>query len=138
MLLAIALGGGFAHLFELPHKMRLGREEYLTVQQIYRGWALLGIPIFGALGATTWLAVLERRRPRVFGLTLAAALAIAASLVVFFTFTYPANQATANWTMLPDDWEALRRRWEYAHAVGALLTYAALGSIAASLLVDRT
>jgi hypothetical protein len=137
MLLAVALGGGFAHLFELLNKMPLSRDDYLTVQQIYRGWALLGIPIFGALIATFWLAALERRRRRPFGLTLAAALCILASLVVFFTFTFPANQATANWTFLPGNWEELRRRWEYSHAVGALLYYVALGLLTLSLLVDR-
>lgn len=136
MLLALALGGGLAHLFELPGKMALSRDDYLTVQQIYRGWALLGIPIFGALVATLWLAALERRRRRVFGLTLAAALCVAASLVVFFAFTFPANQATENWTMLPENWDALRGRWEYSHAVGALLYYVALGALTLSLLVE--
>src|SRR5512145_1452610 len=39
---ALALAPGLAHLLELPNKMTLSREEYLTVQQIYRGWAWLG------------------------------------------------------------------------------------------------
>jgi hypothetical protein len=32
-----------------------------------------------------------------------AGLGIALSLIVFFTFTYPANQQTVNWTVLPDN-----------------------------------
>ena len=42
----------FAHLLELPNRIGLSREEYLTVQQIYRGWALTGVFVFGALLST--------------------------------------------------------------------------------------
>ena len=34
---ALALAGGFAHLFELLNKIELSAQDYLTVQQIYRG-----------------------------------------------------------------------------------------------------
>jgi hypothetical protein len=43
---SIALGPALAHLLELPNKINLARADYLTVQQIYRGWALLGIIVF--------------------------------------------------------------------------------------------
>ena len=136
--LAVAMAGGWAHLLELPNKMTLSREDYLTVQQIYRGWALLGIPIFAALLATTALAVLQRGQGAPFYFALAAALSIGLSLIVFFSITYPANQATENWTVLPAaGWEALRRRWEYSHAVGALLYFIALTSLVLSLLSVR-
>lgn len=137
MLSAVAMAGGFAHLLALPNKMPLEIDEYRTVQQIYRGWALLGVPIFGALATTLVLALMERRRPKVCALTLAAALCISISLGIFFLFTFPANQETANWTILPDNWQALRQQWEYSHAVGALLYFAALGTLTLSLLVDR-
>jgi hypothetical protein len=94
LLTAVTTSAGLAHLFALPNKISLPRESYLTVQQIYRGWALLGVAFFGALAATTWLAVLARGR-RGFYPTLLAALSLAASLIVFFAFTYPANQQTA-------------------------------------------
>lgn len=126
---AIVLGAGLAHLFALPNKIHLPREEYLTVQQIYRGWALLGIVLIVALISTLVLTVKVRRRPRVFALTLAALLCIAAALVVFFTFTYPANQQTENWTVLPDDWQKLRIQWEYSHAAGAILHLIALSAL---------
>ena len=135
---ALCLGPALAHLLELPNKMALSREEYLVVQQIYRGWALLGIPIFAALLATAALAVLRRGQGAPFYFALAAALCIAFSLVVFFSITYPANQATENWTALPTvGWEALRRRWEYSHAAGALLYFIALTSLVLSLLSAR-
>jgi hypothetical protein len=46
--------------------------------------------------------------------------------VVFFAFTFPANTATVNWTVVPENWAALRRQWEYAHAAEAFLYFAAL------------
>jgi hypothetical protein len=137
LLTAVAMAGGFAHLMAMPNKLPLGPVDYWTVQQIYRGWALLGVPIFAALGSTATLAVLERRRPRVFALTLTAALCIGIALVLFFVFTFPANQQTMNWTVRPENWEALRTQWEYSHAAGALLYFFALGALTLSLLVDR-
>jgi len=137
LLTAVAMAAGWAHLLELPNKIVLSREEYLTVQQIYRGWALLGIVVVGALLSAAALAVLLRKEGVSFCLALAAALCIALGLVVFFSFTYPANQATQNWTMLPDGWESLRRRWEYSHAVGALLYFFALASLALSVILRR-
>jgi hypothetical protein len=137
MLTAVAMAGGFAHLLELPHKIKLSREDYLTVQQIYRGWALLGIAIVCDLVSTLVLTVMVRESHRIFYLTLTATLCIALSLVVFFMFTYPANQQTLNWTMLPENWQELRRHWEYSHAVGAGLYFVALMTLILSLLVGR-
>ncbi|HZA97785.1 MAG TPA: hypothetical protein VE399_03345 [Gemmatimonadales bacterium] len=134
---AVAMAAGFAHLLELPNKMSLVRQDYLTVQQIYRGWALLGVAVVSALVTTGVVALLVRARPSEFYLTVAATLCIALSLVVFFLFTYPANQQTRNWTILPDNWEALRRQWEYSHAVGAGLYFVALSALTLSLLVGR-
>jgi hypothetical protein len=34
---AVAMAAGWAHLLELPNKMTLSHDDYLTVQQIYRG-----------------------------------------------------------------------------------------------------
>jgi len=43
MLTAIALGAGLAHLFELPNKIGLGAEDYLTVQRNYDNWWIVGL-----------------------------------------------------------------------------------------------
>jgi hypothetical protein len=117
--------------------MTLSRDDYLTVQQIYRGWALLGFVITGALLSSVVLIVLQRGQGAAFYLTLAAMLCIALSLVVFFSFTYPANQATQNWTVLPDGWEAIRRQWEFSHATSAILYFVALASLALSVILER-
>jgi hypothetical protein len=129
VLTAVAMSAGLAHLFALPNKISLAANDYLIVQQIYRGWALLGIVIVAALLCVLGLAVSLRHASSAFQLTVAAAVCIAASLVVFFSFTFPANRATANWTELPDGWQSLRRQWEYSHAVGALLYFSALACL---------
>jgi hypothetical protein len=60
LLTAVAMAAGLAHLFALPNKIDLPRADYLTVQQIYRGWALLGITVIGALVSTLVLTILVR------------------------------------------------------------------------------
>ena len=54
VLTALALVPAGAHFFELPNKIRLSQEQYFTVQGIYRGWALFGFVLFGAIGANLW------------------------------------------------------------------------------------
>lgn len=131
---ALAFAPATAHLLELANKIGLPREEYLVVQQIYRGWALLGIVVFGALFSTLALAVLTRHRRREFVPALVAFLCVVATQVVFWTFTFPANQATEQWTMLPGNWEALRVQWEYSHAASALINLAALIAVFVAVL----
>jgi Ni/Fe-hydrogenase subunit HybB-like protein len=131
---ALALSVGLAHLLELPNKMRLSREDYLTVQQIYRGWALTGIFVVVALLSTLVLTIMVRHARNVFMLTFIALLCIAGTQVVFWRFTYPVNQQTSNWTVLPANWVELRRQWEYSHATSAILDLIALVMLILSVL----
>jgi hypothetical protein len=131
---ALALAPAMAHLLELPNKINLAREDYLTVQQIYRGWALLGVVVGGALLSTLVLTVVVRRRPRQFAPALVGFLCIVGTQVVFWTFTFPANQQTSQWTVLPENWAALRTQWEYSHAASAVLNLAALVAVIWSVL----
>ncbi|MFC3163171.1 hypothetical protein [Ciceribacter thiooxidans] len=114
-----------AHAFVLPNKIRLPKAEYFTVQQIYNGWWIIGLllPIaFLANGANAiWL-----RNDRVsLILSVAAAALILANLAIFALFTQPANAVTQNWTVQPENWEALRIQWEYSHAANAVITFLA-------------
>ena len=131
----LALTSLFAHLLELPNKIGLSREEYLTVQQIYRGWWLTGVFVFGALLSTATLAILVRKQRKVFVLTLIALLCIVGTQVVFWTFTFPANQITNNWTVLPENWQELRKQWEYSHATSVVLNFIAVITLILSVLV---
>ncbi|EIM24438.1 hypothetical protein [Microvirga lotononidis] len=116
-----------AHLLELPGKIGLDRDAYFTVQQIYAGWALFSIPIAAALVANSALALTEwRRDPGAARAALCSVGLILLSLIVFFIWVLPANQATANWTRIPDNWETLRRQWEYGHLASAIIVFGAL------------
>ncbi|WP_119301204.1 DUF1772 domain-containing protein [Dongia deserti] len=126
ILTALALVPAGAHLIELPAKIDMPEQPYFVVQQIYRGWALFGVVILAAMFANFASAFLARRNARQFWLSMTAGLLIAAMLAIFFAWTFPANQATANWTSAPEDWEQLRTQWEYSHAVNAFVTFAAL------------
>jgi hypothetical protein len=137
VLTALALVPAGAHLAELPNKIGLDQEAYFLVQSIYAGWALFGIALFGALAANLALAIMVRRQRAPFRLALAAFLLVAATLVIFVIWTYPANQATSNWTVVPANWQQLRTTWEYAHATNAVLTFLALCAVTWSVLLAR-
>jgi Domain of unknown function (DUF1772) len=137
LFVALALAPAIAHLLELPNKITLSRPDYLTVQQVYRGWALLGFVIAGALLSTLVLTMLVRRQQKTFVFALLALLCIVGAQVVFWTYTYPTNQATSNWTFLPENWQALRAQWEYSHAVGAGLNLIAFMALIVSVLVRK-
>jgi hypothetical protein len=126
-----------AHLFELPNKIGLPPEQYMTVQRIYDGWALFGAPIFAALLLTAMFAVRVRDEPAPFRLALIAFACIVLTQVIFWTFTYPMNAASRNWTVMPQSFEAARRQWEYSHAVNALLTFAAFVAITLAASASR-
>jgi hypothetical protein len=122
---ALALGPALAHLFELPNKIGLPGDEYFIVQKAYRGWSLLGGLLLVQVAALATAAYLARTEPRTLKLVLLALVAVLAAQIVFWLFTYPANVATANWTLQPASWERLRWQWEYSHAAGAILQLSA-------------
>jgi hypothetical protein len=134
---ALALAPAMAHLLELPNKIGLSRDEYLVVQQVYRGWALLGVVVYGALLSTLALTIAARKQAGEFVPALIAFLSIAGTQAIFWTFTYPANQQTANWTILPDHWAALRMQWEYSHAASAALNLVAFIAMIAAVLTRK-
>jgi hypothetical protein len=133
----LAMSAALAHLFELPNKINLSKDDYLTVQQIYRGWALLGIVVIAALLSTLILAIMVRKEKRIFALTLIALLCIVGTQIIFWIFTYPANKQTNNWTMLPANWFELRKQWEYSHAISAVLDMIALITLIISILLKH-
>jgi Domain of unknown function (DUF1772) len=137
ILTALALVPSGAHFFELPNKIDLPQEVYFTVQSIYRGWALFGIVLFPALATNVMLAVMVRRQRGPFRLALIAALCMAGTLAIFFGWIYPANQATSNWTRVPENWTALRAQWEYSHAVNAVIMFVALCAATLAVLTAR-
>jgi hypothetical protein len=121
----LALIAPGAHVFELFRKMAMSEQQYYMVQDIYRGWWVIGLLLPAALIANVALAVAVRDDLTARGLATAAAALILINLVVFAIWTRPVNFITSDWTMHLADWESLRRQWEYSHAANAGITLAA-------------
>ncbi|HXW70585.1 MAG TPA: DUF1772 domain-containing protein [Methylocella sp.] len=137
VLTALALIPSAAHLASLPNKIDLSEEDYFLAQSLYRGWWLFSGVIIAALATNVWLAILLTAGNRLSSsLAAAAAALIIASLAVFLAEIYPINRETGNWTMIPDDWEAMRAHWEYAHAVEAGIIFVALCCVTAAVLFE--
>jgi len=123
--ITVVFGSGLAHLLEAYNKMRLSKEEYRIVQQIYRGWALLGILACIALISTLLLAIQTRHQPY-FISNFLSFICILATLIIFFVFIFPVNQLTKNWEILPDNWMQLRHRWEVSHIINTIIYFIGL------------
>jgi hypothetical protein len=134
---ALALIPYGAHLFALPNKIGMTQEQYFVAQSIYRGWWLMALILFPAMLFDLVFAFMLRGQRQAFVLAVAGCICLAATLAIFFAYTYPANVATQTWTSVPADWEQLRLQWEYSHAVNALLTFASLCLIALASLASR-
>lgn len=134
LLVGLALAPGLAHVLQLPHKIGLSGQDYLRVQQLYAGWAWLGVVVFGALVATLLLTVLVRARLRQFALACVAFGSLLVTQVIFWAFTFPVNQQTHNWTTLPINWMTLREHWEYSHATAAVFDLIAFIAVVLAVL----
>jgi len=135
---ALALVPAGGHFFEMPAKLVMAQDEYLMVQQLYRGWAFLGAFLILAIVTNLALVVFPRRRQIAFHFAAFAFGFAVVALAIFFTWTYPVNVVTQNWTTAPTDWESLRVKWEYSHATGAAVMFAALCALVLSVLRVET
>jgi hypothetical protein len=134
LFVGLSLAPGLAHVLQMPHKMDLSGEDYLRVQHLYAGWAWLGVVVMGALVSTFVLTVLVRTRLRQFALACIALGSVFVTQVIFWTFTFPVNQQTHNWTTLPVNWMTLRERWEYSHVTAAVFDLIAFIAIVLAVL----
>jgi len=131
---AIALGGALAHLFELPNKIGLTGSDYFVVQKAYRGWNRLAIVLLVELVSMIAVAVMSRGWPPAFWPAILAILFLICAQAIFWIYTFPANVATENWTVMPTNWRALRAQWEYSHAAGAGFQLLAMCSLIVAVL----
>jgi hypothetical protein len=134
---ALALVPYAAHLFSLPNKIGMTEHQYFIAQMVYRNWALMGAILFPAMLINIALAVMLRGASPAFALAMVGCICMAATLPIFFVWTYPANVATQNWTVVSDNWQELRRQWEYSHAVNAVLNFLALCLVVAASVAPR-
>jgi hypothetical protein len=134
MATALALGAALTHALELPNKIDLSREDYFTVQRIYDGWNrlafLLSVEVTGMLA----LIVIHWREPAVLRPVAVALACFVAAQAVFWIWTFPANVATEQWTMQPENWEQLRAQWEDSHLAGAVFQSGAMAALVVAVL----
>ncbi len=140
---ALVMGLAFAHVLELPGKLRLDGADWLTVQ--HNLYIAFGVPVGAALelGAIifTWIAAAMLRGHRTaFRLTLWAAIVSTIGLVAWALIVSPMNAVLNGWTpaTLPAGWTAVRDRWEAGHALHFVLFGAAFVLLVMSMLTDRS
>jgi len=143
LLAALTLGLGFCHLMQLPSRM--GWDQYLWVGSTVQGGLYA---MFGSIGAVIFVAtvivlallayfVREHGRPG-FRSALAAAGLFALALVLWWVLVYPVNVELAKWVdgPVPADWTDYRARWEWGHAIIALIELAGFGALIGAVLAD--
>lgn len=150
LLVSLAMALSLAHALELPGKLRLDREAYTTVQQIYYpGFTFGGLvgELGGMLALLTLLFIMPFKSER-FWWTVAAFGLLVAVHAVYWLITHPVNNFwvedvdmaglgstffslfSANQST---DWRHLRNVWEYSHVARAVLAMASLVSISIAL-----
>jgi hypothetical protein len=135
---ALSLGPSFAHVLEsLPRLTRwspaLWRETTVFNGQ-FQLFAVIGAPLdIAAILCPALLAWMLRNQPPGFWYVLAATLFYALSLALWFLLVKPANDVLATWVPgpIPDNFEAIRLRWETGHM--AVTVAKALGFISLCL-----
>ena len=146
LLVAVAMTTALAYALELPGKMRLPRDTYMAVQQIYYpGFTIAGFAEFVAIAATLALTVLAVGEGVRFWLMLGAFVAMAAMHLVYWLLTHPVNgfwlkdvepegagaaffnaDPLQRGSAAAQDWTILRNRWEWSHVIRAVLSIVAL------------
>ena len=147
LLTAVVMSLSLAHALELPGKLRLNREAYLTTQTIYYpGFTFGGIAEPLAVIAVLLLLSSSPVGTR-FWLLLLSLVALAAVQLIFWFWVQPVNRIWLKEVNLgragaaffgkqgqaPDDgnptlesWRALRDRWESGHVARAVFAIIAL------------
>lgn len=146
LLTAVVMSLSLAHALELPGKLRLNREAYLTTQAIYYpGFTFGGIAEPLAVIAVLLLLSTSPVSTR-FWLLLLSLVALAAVQVIFWFWVQPVNRIWLKDLQLgqagaaffgkqrqapggnpeAENWQALRDRWESGHVARAVFAIIAL------------
>ena len=136
MLAAVTMALSLAHALEFPGKLRLKKEQYLTVQPIYYpGFTIGGIAEPAVILATLALLFMTPAGTAVFWLVAGALAALVTVQVIFWSKTQPVNSFWLEETELgrsatrffqtgqasaPRDWMAARDQWERSHIMRSL------------------
>jgi hypothetical protein len=137
---ALILGLTFAHVLEIPGKLRLAGPDWLTVQQnLYVGFGTVGAVVEVLAILLAWaVALMARDRRPALRWSLGAASCISAGLVAWALLVAPMNAALAGWTpeTLPPDWRGYRNQWEAGHAIHFALFLLGFAALVIAILND--
>ena len=155
MLVALAMVPAAAHALELPGKMRLSRDVYLTVQRIYYpGFTIAGLAEVFSMLAALALVFITSRESAAFALSLGALVLLLAMHAIYWAIIAPVNKVWLKAERLsqtgetffrmnddhdevpPAEWTSLRNRWEYSHVVRAVLVTIALALLASAVAIS--
>jgi hypothetical protein len=149
---AVAMSLSLAHALELPGKMRLEKDTYLALQEIYYpGFTYGGLGEGLGMVATLLLLFLTPADSPAFWWILTAFIALLAMHAVYWLVTHPVNKFWLKDTRLQglggeffaldpmkkgtaaeadaEGWMKLRDKWEYSHVLRAVLAAIALISL---------
>ena len=135
LLSALSLGMAFAHLLEMPAKLRYHAQLYTAVQgTLYHAFGVAGAVVEpgSVLGAVA-LTLLARGRQAAFRWSALGAACLASALVTWLVVVAPVNRLGRT-----DPAEAFRRRqqWEYGHAARAAMLLCGFSALVLSVLTD--
>ena len=120
-LTALGLAPGASHLMELPVKMGYPAAFYAKVTStLYAWYGVAGGSVQVAAAIAVVVLVMRLRRTPEFGLAMAAAASLLASLALWGSVVSPVNAVWAELSRAdPAAWaagyERLRARWEFGH-----------------------
>lgn len=106
LLTGLALIAPGAHVYEIANKLPLPKAEYFIVQKIYIGWWIAGLLLPASSAGQSCVGLRGTQCACAYG----SVSSLGKSRDLLFFFTYPVNVTTENWTIIPGDWEALRRQ----------------------------
>lgn len=139
MLAVLSLSVGIGHLMELP--ARLAWDQYLWVGSTAQGgfFRLSGslgviLQVLTVIGLTVF--AISARRNKGSGLVFIVSAALfALGLLAWFLLVYPANVELASWVNgpVPATWTETRSRWEWGHALNAILQLAGFMALISSV-----
>ena len=149
VLVAVAMAQALAHALELPGKMRLGKDTYLAVQQIYYpGFSIGGTAEPVAIIALIALLVMTPYGDSRFWWTLAAFLPLLVMHLIYWVLIHPVNNfwikdvklaglGSAFFSLFANDpgadWSKARDVWEYSHLMRAVIAMLSLISLAIAI-----
>lgn len=159
-LTAVAMSLALAHALELPGKLRLEREAYVIVQQIYYpGFTIAGMSEGLSIVAALALLLTTPIDSSAFWWTLVGFLGLLAMHAAYWIITHPVNKfwlkdrqlkglGDAFFAIGParrddrdvieaaDLWKRYRDRWEYSHVLRAVLSGIAFVALVIALAIQ--